>query len=235
MASTNKTTHYQLPQWIGTDKPTFLGDLNGAFATIDTQLYTAVTNAENANDNATSAAGAVSDMQDDVNNLKTWQTTATSAISGLQSSVTQLTPTITQNKQLITSLGQYLSSFTPSLQNNNVQYRLITIGTLKLLNFFGEVAINYNGQPTVGDVTNIAQINIQNIFNEFNIATDRQFFCVGSFIFVNSDGTNTELPMLIKYQDTRAIIGCMLGINGSPQIKNSDTARIYMQGLVCLN
>ena len=38
MASTNKTTHYDLPQWIGTDKPTFLGDLNGAFSTIDTQL-----------------------------------------------------------------------------------------------------------------------------------------------------------------------------------------------------
>lgn len=35
MGSTNKTTGYNLPQWIGTDKPTFLGDLNDAFLKID--------------------------------------------------------------------------------------------------------------------------------------------------------------------------------------------------------
>ena len=31
MGATNRTANYDLPQWIGTDKPTFLGDLNDAF------------------------------------------------------------------------------------------------------------------------------------------------------------------------------------------------------------
>lgn len=38
MASTNKTANFQLPQWTGSDHPTWKGDLNDAFAKIDTAL-----------------------------------------------------------------------------------------------------------------------------------------------------------------------------------------------------
>lgn len=54
MSSTNKTTNYNLSQYIGTDKPTYLGDYNGDMLKIDTQLKT---NADSAS-NATSSAGA---------------------------------------------------------------------------------------------------------------------------------------------------------------------------------
>lgn len=54
MSSTNKTTNYNLSQYIGTDKPTYLGDYNGDMLKIDTQLKT---NADSAG-NAASAAGS---------------------------------------------------------------------------------------------------------------------------------------------------------------------------------
>lgn len=38
MASTNKTTNYELSQYIGTDKPTYLGDYNGDMLKIDTAI-----------------------------------------------------------------------------------------------------------------------------------------------------------------------------------------------------
>ena len=38
MASTNKTPNYDLPQWVGSDHPTWQGDLNSAFLTIDNAL-----------------------------------------------------------------------------------------------------------------------------------------------------------------------------------------------------
>ena len=38
MASTNKTTNYQLPQWVGTDHPSFVQDFNPAFQKIDETL-----------------------------------------------------------------------------------------------------------------------------------------------------------------------------------------------------
>lgn len=38
MSSTNKTTNYGLPQFIGSDIPTWLGDVNGSMAAIDAQM-----------------------------------------------------------------------------------------------------------------------------------------------------------------------------------------------------
>ena len=61
MSSTNKTTNYKLSQYIGTDKPTYLGDYNGDMLKIDTQLKA---NADSAS-NAASAAGAAKAVAED--------------------------------------------------------------------------------------------------------------------------------------------------------------------------
>lgn len=46
MASTNKTTHYDLSQYIGTDKPTYLTDYNQDMAKIDAGIYSAKAESE---------------------------------------------------------------------------------------------------------------------------------------------------------------------------------------------
>jgi len=61
MSSTNKTTNYKLSQYIGTDKPTYLGDYNGDMLKIDNQMKA---NADSAA-NATSAAGAAQAVASD--------------------------------------------------------------------------------------------------------------------------------------------------------------------------
>lgn len=38
MSATNKTPNYDLPQWVGSDHPTWQGDLNNAMLTIDNAL-----------------------------------------------------------------------------------------------------------------------------------------------------------------------------------------------------
>ena len=38
MTATNKTTNYKLPQWVGTDNLSIMGDMNGAFNKIDEVL-----------------------------------------------------------------------------------------------------------------------------------------------------------------------------------------------------
>lgn len=55
MSHTNKTTHYNLPQFIGGDKASWLGDLNPAFNTIDGELYAINTTASDADSKADSA------------------------------------------------------------------------------------------------------------------------------------------------------------------------------------
>lgn len=199
MSSTNKTTHYDLPQWIGTDKPTFLGDLNGAFATIDTQLYTAVTNAKNANNNASSAAGAVSDMQNDVNDLKTWQGTASSAITGLQKQVSNINPTIGSQTQLISGLGNLLSSNSPSITSNTSYERLITIGSLKLLNMYGVIAVSYTGSPVGSSVMNaIPSVVLSNVYSKYSIDTTRIFYNIATLDINDSEDNPLSVNLGIR-------------------------------------
>lgn len=75
MASTNKTTNYDLPQWIGTDKPTFLGDLNNAFLTIDTNMKNNKDTATLANGNANTALDNSQNALNKIGNLNNLLTT----------------------------------------------------------------------------------------------------------------------------------------------------------------
>lgn len=233
MSSTNKTTHYDLPQWIGTDKPTFLGDLNGAFSTIDTQLYTAVTNAKNANNNATSAAGAVSNMQNDVNELKTWQTTASSAISGLQNSVNTLTPTVSQVTNMFNSLGTLLQSFSPVVTGSTLNERLITIGNLRLLNIYGTITFTYTGTPAVNDLVGyVDKIDLENVYTKYNIATNRSFLNVGSMNY----GSNGGRPfVMLSLQNTGSKTQLVAQTWGSGNLDANGNVGIDFQALLVLN
>lgn len=84
MSSTNKTPNYNLSQYIGTDKPTYLGDYNGDMLKIDKQLKK---NADSAS-NAASAAGAAQAVAEDaskkVQNLNNSVTANSEDISGLK-------------------------------------------------------------------------------------------------------------------------------------------------------
>ena len=53
MTSTNKTANYDLSQFVGTDRPTWLGDYNDDMTKIDAQLK------QNADDIADAAAGGL--------------------------------------------------------------------------------------------------------------------------------------------------------------------------------
>ena len=55
MSHTNSTTNYSLPQFITTDKPAWLTDINGAFSTIDTAIDAAKDAADDAQGDATQA------------------------------------------------------------------------------------------------------------------------------------------------------------------------------------
>ena len=98
-ASTNKTANYELPQFVGTDKPTWLGDFNSAMADIDAGM------AENASD--------ISAMESDV-------ATATSTASQASQDVSSLTSTVntlSSNVQSATTTANNASSTASSALN----------------------------------------------------------------------------------------------------------------------
>ena len=56
MTATNKTANYELSQFVGTDRPTWLGDYNSDMAKIDAQLK------QNADDIASATAGGLTSV-----------------------------------------------------------------------------------------------------------------------------------------------------------------------------
>ena len=83
MGHTNSTPNIGLPQFIGTDKPTWLGDVNGAMSTIDTKVGSidaAIATTDAKADNAVAdASGAVTTATNAVNTAGAASTTATQA------------------------------------------------------------------------------------------------------------------------------------------------------------
>lgn len=84
MSSTNKTTNYNLSQYIGTDKPTYLGDYNSDMLKIDTQLKANADSASNAASAAGAAQAVASDASKNVQNLNDSVTANSADIAALK-------------------------------------------------------------------------------------------------------------------------------------------------------
>ena len=84
MSSTNKTTNYKLSQYIGTDKPTYLGDYNSDMLKIDNQLKANADSASNAASAAGAAQAVASEASKKVQNLNDSVTANSADIAGLK-------------------------------------------------------------------------------------------------------------------------------------------------------
>lgn len=131
MSSTNKTTNYELSQFIGTDKPTYLGDYNGDMLKIDTALKTNANNIQAVSSTATTASENANTA---ITNAQTAQTTAETANTNAGNA--QNTATNALNK---------------SLQNES------DISKLNLVNF--ETFLPQNIQTSIGNFNQYSKLN----------------------------------------------------------------------------
>ena len=67
MSFTNKTPNYNLPQWLGTDKPAWLTDVNEAFSLIDTAIKNAYDSGSGADATANAALETARAAQETAN------------------------------------------------------------------------------------------------------------------------------------------------------------------------
>lgn len=89
MSSTNKTANYNLSQYIGTDKPTYLGDYNSDMLKIDTQLKANADSTSNAASAAGAAQAVAEDASKNVQNLNGSVTANSAEIASLKTKNTQ--------------------------------------------------------------------------------------------------------------------------------------------------
>ena len=124
MGSTNKTTNYELSQYIGTDKPSWLNDYNNDMLKIDTQMKANATAAGNAQTTANTADGkadtntqAISTLNTQINTPSTGLAATvadhTTAITGINSTIGS-TP-LTTVAQTLTGAIEEVKGSIPSL------------------------------------------------------------------------------------------------------------------------
>lgn len=116
MSSTNKTPNYNLSQYVGTDKPTYLGDYNGDMLKIDTQLKANADSASNAASAAGSAQAVAEQASQSVQTLNDSVTANSEAIAGLK----------TKNAQQDVSIQNATNSASSALSKANQNEHNIT-------------------------------------------------------------------------------------------------------------
>lgn len=104
MASTNKTTNYELSQFLGTDKPSWLGDYNSDMGKIDTAVHTVASTATGADGKADTNATAIGTLTNLTTDAKTNLVVAVNEVDAHADSATN-------------TAGQALSSATTAQTN----------------------------------------------------------------------------------------------------------------------
>lgn len=116
MSYTNHTPNYNLPQYVGTDKPTYLGDFNNAMTTIDTQMH----------NNAQNAGEGIAALQQAQNALSETQETLTEVqsevanVSGIAANVnTNVQQALTAANDATTAANNATSQIQPAVTAAN--------------------------------------------------------------------------------------------------------------------
>lgn len=156
MSSTNHTSHYNLPQFVSTDKPAWLTDVNGAMSAIDTGIYNAKTTADTAVTDAGNADTKADNAQTTANTALTTASTAQTTADGNTTKIGDLSNLQTSAKtNLVSAVNEVKSDGTTatsqiaSLQNS-LSYIESQIQKFNLTDFRTLTVTRSNTNITVG-------------------------------------------------------------------------------------
>ena len=210
MASTNSTTHYELSQYIGTDKPTYLVDYNGDMSKIDTGIYNAQSKA---NVNETS-----------IGDLTTLETTSKSSCVG---AINEVNTNSTNNS---THIGD-LTTLTTTEKSNLVG----AVNELKT-----EADGNKTNIGTMANLDTTEKSNLVGAINEVKTEADTNKVNIENFnlsSFTSLDNTHISTTTGTIYQTSSITIaknsdGSLAKIYGAIFLNNatSTTATITISG-----
>lgn len=197
MGSTNKTQYLKLPQWIGTDQPTWLGDMNDAFLKIDTSYEqlngevggavsdagTAEANASEALSKANTANEAASSAKASAESALSTAQAASAAAQAAQKTADSVTSTAEEANDLATQAQS--AAKTASNSVNSLTKNVKTWSAIQITNaggVRGSLDCFYN--ETLGMLNLYGQLNLPS-----GVAPNAQLFTFGQEIRPLADRT----------------------------------------------
>lgn len=171
MSHTNSTTNYNLPQFVGTDQPAWLTDINGAFSGIDTAIKNASDAATTAGTDATTANTSIGTLSNltttektnlvgAINEVNTAAGTAQTAANGAALDASNAQTTANTAKGIADALASFVninnyttynttSQFTRLQGSGNCSRANITVATnadKSLAKIYGSIYITSTGE-----------------------------------------------------------------------------------------
>ena len=137
MSHTNTTPNYNLPQFVGTDKPAWLTDINQAFSAIDTAIKNTSDTANTASGNATTANNNIGDPSQLTTQNKT----------NLVNAINETVVNVTTAQQTANS-----ATSTATLANTNANKALTEISNINLTSFNDLTVTTTNGSVNTANV-----------------------------------------------------------------------------------
>ena len=113
MSATNKTTYYELPIFIGTDVPSWLGDWNNTMNALDTAINGVKNSADNALSVANTAEGKSDGNTESIEALNTEVQTLKAAVQNYDAILNFSPVALVTNPNNVASAGNYM------VQNTN--------------------------------------------------------------------------------------------------------------------
>ena len=142
MSHTNETANYELPQFVGSDKPTWLGDVNGAMLKIDNAIAGVASDTAGAVSVANGAATLAQSASDAASAATTTAESASTAAS---------TATSTANTAADTANN---AQSTAVLAKNTADTAATNASTALAAAVRGSVYVDADGVKTVGQLLN---------------------------------------------------------------------------------
>lgn len=196
MSYTNSTPNLHLPQYIATDKPTYLGDWNASMQTIDTVITSTQATANGANSTATSANSTALAAQQSANTANGKADTNATAIQEINNNL------------------NFKSSNFSAVEGSNFTLNTTTFQYNK---YFGKFYLNItnSGKPT-NNVTNSGKEYIafaSCIGNLFQLTTDiitgANSKTIGNLFVTNNRGdgvTNDFYPVFAYFDGANTVL-----------------------------
>lgn len=227
MGSTNKTQYLELPQWIGTDQPTWLGDMNDAFLKIDTGYNTV-------NGDASSAISQAGQAVQTANNANTAATTAQETAESADSKATTAANTANSALEVANSASSAVSGITnkvTTLENQFKGFSTWIEGTLSntpsawtvrgnMVNYNDDLSLLNITYRITGDAPLRTELTLgklpANIVGLLQISSPRTIWSGAGVYF--SGGANvlyTDLNLTISTNGTITVAATSVPINAS--------------------
>lgn len=127
MSHTNKTQYYNLPQFIGTDVPAWLTDVNQGYAAIDAGMRAAQVKADNADQTAGQAANDVQALSSTVTTQASQISAAAQAASSAQTTANGADAKADTNAQAISGLDTRVTALEQGGTGGTIVKETLTI------------------------------------------------------------------------------------------------------------